>query len=342
MTVSGRQRAIAIGGSTGAFLAVQDLLQGLPPSIGAPIFITLHVGSEGQNFLADALGAASSRQVLTAEDGNPIDPGMVYVAPADYHLLAIDGHIRLGRGPRENLSRPAIDPLLRSVGASYGGGAIGVVLSGQLNDGASGLADLKRCGGTTVVQSPGDAIAPQMPIGALDASDVDHRAPADKLGGILVALLNAEPGPNLPVPEEVLLEVDIALGRPCLTKDIATFADPVALSCPSCGGVLSQIRTRPLRFRCQVGHAFTAEVLAQEQEGSLDEAVRVALRIVEERAQLVDRLARESEASGRTHSARDFGRKAEELRTQAEVLRRAALETIRPQPASLPAFGDDD
>lgn len=327
--VQARSRAIAIGGSTGALPVVRDILLALPRPVPAPMFLALHVGTEGRNFLADALQNTGTRPVVTAEDGQPAVDDTVYVAPVDHHLLVIDHCLRLGRGPRENLSRPAIDPLLRSVGACYGGGAIGVVLSGKLNDGAAGLADLKRCGGVTVVQSPADAIAAEMPLGALDASPIDHRGPADSLGPILSKLLGEEPGPDAPIPDAVFLEIDIALGRPCLTQDIATFADPVALSCPSCGGVLSQVRTRPLRFRCQVGHAFTADVLAQEQEGSLDEAVRVALRIVEERAQLVDRLARDSEGAGRAHSARDFSRKSQELRQHADVLRRAALKETR-------------
>jgi two-component system chemotaxis response regulator CheB len=333
MTATGphpqRRRAIAIGGSTGAIPALRDLLQGLSQRLPAPVFLALHIGSEGRDFLAGALRGLGQREVVTAEDGQEAANDVVYVAPVDHHLLVIDGYVRLGRGPRENLARPAIDPLFRSVGATYGGGAVGVVLSGMLNDGAAGLADLKRCGGVTVVQNPTDAIAPEMPMGALQASAIDYRGPAERLSEVLMELMADEPGPDLAVPDTILLEIDIALGRPCLTEHIAAFADPVPISCPSCGGVLSQVRTPPLRFRCQVGHAFTADVLAREQESSLDEAIRVALRIVEERAQLVDRLARDSDAAGRTHSSRDFNRKAQELRQHAEVLRRAALAEVR-------------
>jgi two-component system chemotaxis response regulator CheB len=325
------RRAIAIGGSTGALPAVRELMQGLPGSLGVPVFLTLHIGSEGRNFLADTLRTNGSLRAVTAEDGQEVLDDVLYVAPVDRHLLVIDGHLRLGRGPRENLARPAIDPLFRSVGVSYGGGAIGVLLSGMLNDGAAGLADIKRCGGITMVQSPTDAVASEMPAGALAASEIDHRGPANRLGELLGAIIAGGPARDLPCSDAVLLEIDIALGRPCLTEQVSSFADPVAISCPSCGGVLSQVRNEPLRFRCQVGHAFTADVLAREQEASLDEAIRVALRIVEERAQLVDRLARDSDAAGRTHSGRDFARKAQELREHAEVLRRAALAEVNRQ-----------
>jgi two-component system chemotaxis response regulator CheB len=307
---------------------VQELLRSLPRDTDAAFFLTLHIGPDAGTHLARSLQDSASIPVKIAEDGEPVHGGTMYFAPSGHHLLVVESIVRLGRGPRENLARPAIDPLFRSVGACYGGGAVGILLSGMLNDGASGLADLKRCGGITIVQGPADAIAPEMPLGALQTSEVDYRAPASQIGEIVLRLLAEQPHPHRAVPAEILLEIDIALGRPCGTSDIATLADPVPLSCPSCGGVLSQLRSKPLRFRCQVGHGFTAEVLAQEQEGSIDEALRVALRIVEERADLVNRLGRQSAAQGRSYSACDFERKAEELRGHAEVLRRTALKAL--------------
>jgi two-component system chemotaxis response regulator CheB len=255
-----------------------------------------------------------------------VRPGHVYVAPADQHLLVIDGIVRLGRGPRENMSRPAIDPLLRSVATSYGSGATGLVLSGKLNDGAAGLADLKRCGGTSIVQSPTSAFAPEMPLAALQASDIDYRAPLESLGELLTSLLVEPAGPLVPIPRSIELEVDIALGRPCLTQQILEIADPAPFSCPGCGGVLSQIRRGPpLRFRCQVGHGYTGEALADEQESSVDEAIRIALRIIEERAVLTERMAQDAAASGRNLAQASFLEKTEEFRRYAELLRSVAL-----------------
>jgi two-component system chemotaxis response regulator CheB len=176
----------------------------------------------------------------------------------------IDGVVRLGRGPRENMARPAIDPLFRSLGMSFGPRTIGVVLTGMLDDGAAGLADIKRCGGITVVQNPADAVAPDMPWGALRASEVDYRAPLSDMAGLLTKLAAQEAGPDVPVPDDIKAEVAIALGRRSDTGVLTGFADPVALSCPGCGGVLSQIKRPPHRFRCQVGHSYTAEALEVE------------------------------------------------------------------------------
>lgn len=320
-----KERAIAIGGSTGSISALKQVMPHLPEDLPAAIFLVVHVGVHGRNLLADIIDGCGPLTASTAVDGETAEKGRVYVAPADRHLLVIDGHVRLGRGPRENMSRPSIDALFRSVAVSYGSGAVALVLTGNLNDGAAGLAAIKQRGGITAVQSPADAIAPDMPLGALDASDVDYRAPQADLAGLITTLACEPPGPERAIHRALELEVDIALGRPCLSETIAEIADVAPLSCPACGGTLSQLKQPPLRFRCQVGHAYSAEALADQHESSLDEAVRVALRIVEERAVLTERMARDADKSGRTRSQEEYLGKAAELRRSAEVLRSAAL-----------------
>ena len=175
-------------------------------------------GRAGQKLMARYL----RRQMPNSGDDRSRRPeagaGRAYVAAADHHLLVMDDTIRLGRGPRENLARPAIDPLLRSVGLSYGSRAIGVVLTGMLNDGATGLADLKRCGGVTVVQNPIEAREREMPLAALAASDVDYQTPIAELGALLKMLASEPPAPSPSPPEDIRLEVDIALGRPMGTS----------------------------------------------------------------------------------------------------------------------------
>jgi two-component system chemotaxis response regulator CheB len=194
----------------------------------------------------------------------------------------------------------------------------------MLNDGAAGLADLKRCGGVTVVQNPLEAIEREMPLSALAASDVDYRTPIAELGALLKVLATEPPAPSPPPPEDIRLEVEIALGRPTGTEEMSRLANPVALSCPACGGVLSQVKNSPpLRFRCQVGHAYTAEALAAEQESSVDEALRVALRIVEERATLTHKMAQEARRRGLRYSAASFERTSAQSREHVETLRNA-------------------
>jgi len=317
---------VAIGGSLGGVDAVAGLCQALPGDFPAAVCVVLHVGAKGNNLLADVFDARSSLRVKTAADGELVRCGNVYIAPADHHLLVVDGRVRLGRGPRENMARPSIDPLLRSVGASYGPRAIGVVLTGLLNDGASGLADLKSCGGVTVVQNPRDALAADMPLGALRTGDVDYRASLDEMPALLLDLVRREAGPAPPIPKDLLLEIDIALGTSTGAEAIRSIADPVALSCPACQGVLSRMhRSPPLRYRCQVGHAYTADSLVATQEGSVDEAMRLALRVLEERAVLSGQMAEEARRSGRLAAAQISDDAAARSREAAEVLRNAVL-----------------
>jgi len=319
-----RRDIIAIGGSSGAVGAVKQLCRDLPADLAATLFIVIHVGAEGNNLLASIFDAHSPIAVTTAVEGESLRPGHAYIAPADRHLLVIDNVVRLGHGPRENMARPAIDPLFRSVAVSFGPRVIAVVLTGMLNDGASGLADVKRCGGLTVVQNPADALAPSMPWGALRATDVDYRAPLADMAALLINLAGEDAGPLVEIPQDIRTEVEIALGRRSDTEVLAKFSHPVALSCPACGGVMSQVERRPpLRFRCQVGHSYTAEALATEKEGSVDEAVRVALRILEERALLTRKMADEARRSGLDAAANSYEERVEESRAYAQILRQA-------------------
>ncbi len=323
-------RVIAIGGSWGSITAILELCKGLSSDLQAAICIVIHLSPRFPSQAAQLFAARCPMPVVAATDGARLESGRVFVGQPDRHLIVQDGTIRLGDGPRENQARPAIDPLFRSVGVSYGARAVGLVLTGLLDDGASGLADLKRCGGVTVVQNPRDAEAAEMPLAALGATAIDYRAPLADLGALLEMLTRQPAGPSPPPPDDVRLEVEIALGRPIGAEDMARLAEPSALSCPACGGVLSQMRRAPpLRFRCQVGHAYSAETLNREQEGSVDEAMRVALRIVEERSTLTRKMAAEARNAGRKASAALFDKTAEEARKQSEVLRGAIMDALR-------------
>lgn len=326
---------IVIGGSSGATGPLKGILGGFPVDLPAAVFVILHIPARSTGILATVASAAGRLPVREAEDGMPIERGHVYLGAPDHHMILADGHIRLGRGPRENMVRPAIDPLFRSAAISYGPRVIGLVLSGLLSDGAAGLNAIKRCGGMALVQDPADAIADEMPLRAMEATTVDLSIPAARLGDILSDLAREAAGPSLPIPPEIRIEVDIAAGERIDSQILKRIADPSALTCPGCGGVLSIVRDgRPLRFRCQVGHAYTADIVAKEQEGHVDEALRVALRIIEERAELVHRMAEEGRQTGRRAVAEMYDDRAREYRDYAETLRRAVLRSYESFEAS--------
>jgi two-component system chemotaxis response regulator CheB len=227
------------------------------------------------------------------------------------------------------MTRPAIDPLFRSAALSYGPRVVGVVLSGMLNDGASGLSAIKACGGTALVQHPLDAQADQMPLAALEVLEPDRVAAASELGHILAAIAREDAGPELHCPESLALEVQIAGGARLGAASLLKIADPSALSCPECHGVLSEVRTgHPLRYRCQIGHAYTAEVL-EHRTKEVDEAMRIALRVMEERVTLVSRMAEDARRTGRQTVAELYDSRAEEYSRYASVLRDAAIAALR-------------
>lgn len=322
---------IVIGGSSGATAPLKAILNALSADLPAAVFIVVHIPARSLGLLASVTSAASHMPVHAAVDGMVIRSGNIYLGVPDHHLILAEGHMRLGRGPRENMARPSIDPLFRSAAAAYGSRVVGVLLSGLLNDGVSGLEAIKLCGGLTLVQDPDDAIADEMPRSALSAMEIDLTLPAARIGDILSELVRDLPGPSHPAPPELRLEIDIAAGERIDSDVLRRLADPAPLSCPQCGGVLSTARTgKSLRFRCQVGHAFTAEVLAKEQETSVDEALRVALRIIEERAELVRRMAEDGRRSGRVAVSEMYDERAAEYRRYADTIRKAILHTLSP------------
>lgn len=292
---------IGIGGSSGSTEVLKAILAGLPKDLDASIFITTHVAAGRRHYLADVLGRTCELPVQMAGEGEAPAPGHVYIAPPDVHLLVINRRFKLGKGPRENMVRPSIDPMLRSLALSYGSRVIGVIVTGSLNDGASGLSAVKQRGGLAVVQSPGEAVVPDMPRAAIDAVEPDHIAAASAIGPLLAALAATEASPGSPCPGDVRLDVEIAAGGPLGSERLRNIADAVPLSCPHCQGVLSELReSRPLRYRCQTGHAVSGEILDDLQVQQTEEALRIALRVMEERAELVQRMGRDARRQGRS------------------------------------------
>jgi two-component system chemotaxis response regulator CheB len=320
----GNRDIIVMGGSSGCLEALKSVFANLSLTLPASVLVVRHIAADGDDLLAPILAGIGSLPVQTATECDVIQPGRAYVAPAGRHLLVNDGRVLLGRGPKENMARPAVDALFRSAALEYGSRVIGVVLSGTLDDGAAGLEAISRCGGVTVIQDPLDSTASAMPLAALEACDVDYRFTTAKLAAGLVELTKEIAPPTPPPPNELQLEVQIAAGRPCTTDVLMRIAAPVALSCPACSGVLSQMRDPSrLRFRCQIGHAYSAEALDEAQDASVSEAIGVAIRVLEERHTLLTKMAADAERRGHRSSAVQFAGRAVGYREQADVLRRA-------------------
>ena len=296
---------VAVGASAGGVEALRALAGGLPPDYAGAVLLVLHLPRDAPTALPSIIARSGPLPATLAIDGEPLRQGRIYIAPNDRHLLVIDGHIRLGRGPTENGHRPAIDPLFRSVARAYAARAVGVVLSGARDDGAAGLARIAAHGGTTVVQDPADALYPSMPRAAIEQLTPDHVVPAAKLGSLLAEITAQDVPVGPPTLADTLLDAEVAMSglAPITTADLPVA--PAGYGCPSCGGSLFEI-TDPLvpRYRCRVGHAWSPDSLLDEQAIALEGALWMALRALEEKSALSRRMAEDRRDRRSTTGAR--------------------------------------
>lgn len=322
---------VTIGGSAGSVEAVTQVLHHLPSDLPAAIFISLHFPSYGKSALPQILSRATSLPVNHPQDGEKVTPGRIYIAPPNFHLLLESGYIRLSQGPRENGHRPAIDPLFRSAAKTYKQRVIGIILSGLLDDGTAGLAAIKQQGGLTIAQDPDEALFNAMINSAIDHVVVDRILPVAKINSVLANIA------QIPLPSGELLMPNDGDGKreeEIVSRDKAALEHgeksgaASMLTCPDCGGVLWELQEQGLlRYRCHVGHAYSAESLVDGQSKSLEIALWSAIRALEERAALLRRLAAQARTSQRSHSEARFLQRADDSAKQADAIRQIVTHT---------------
>ena len=312
---------IVIGGSGGSLEALRTLVRDLPPDLAASVFVVVHVGANSH--LAHVLARSGPLPVQQAASGEAFEPGRIYVAVPGYHLLLHGGHILLRQGPRENLARPAVDPLFRSAAASFGGRVIGVVLSGGLADGTAGLQAIKRCGGLAVVQDPADAPVSSMPRSALRHVEVDHVCPVDAMAPLLARLAREPAGPTPDIPLDIRVEAAIAAQELVDMRADDMLGTPSRFTCPECHGALWEIEDGSmLRYRCHVGHAFAADAVLSSQGEEIDRLLGTLLRSHQERAALANRMARHERDNDRQTLAEQLERRARDYEHDVEIMKR--------------------
>jgi two-component system chemotaxis response regulator CheB len=317
---------IVIGASAGGVEALSRLVQSLPPSLPAAVFVVLHVSSTGTSMLPQILQRAGGLPTHHACDGMEIRPGQIYIAPPDHHLLIKPGRMVVARGPRENNARPAVDPLFRTAALSYGPWVIGVILSGGLDDGTLGLLEVKRYGGIAVVQDPNEALIPSMPASAVEHVPVDSVLPLKQIGPELVRLarepVSIEAGAKFMTRDHWAEGPDVAeVGNDDLKTGNLT-GPPSKFTCPECGGALWELENgKLLRYRCHIGHGYTAETLMVSQGERLENALWSALRVLEETAEMRRRMAERARKGGWTVMAPHYDEQAEFAEARAALVR---------------------
>jgi two-component system, chemotaxis family, protein-glutamate methylesterase/glutaminase len=322
MNKSSHHDIIVIGASAGGITTLKKLVSYLPRDLQATILVVLHLGSYSNSTIDTILSEAGPVPATFAKHGEFIAPGRMYIAPPDFHLLIDKDVMVLSKGPRENLWRPSIDTLFRSVAVSYGVRVVGVILTGYLDDGVAGLLAIQRCGGKIMVQDPAEAPFPDLPNNVLAHMHVDFCLPVEDLARQLIQQVKKEVDPEFPPPDD-LIEQNLSADAYMSHIPASHVPGEVAgLSCPECGGTLwEQTHGSLSRYQCHVGHAFSEQSLLSGKSNTLDQTLWTAFRLMEERVTLLRKCIARAESSGLRHTLSLYQQKLEPLLPQLQQFR---------------------
>ena len=322
-----RDRLIVVGASAGGVEALRALVTNLPGPLPVPMVVVVHVSASARSSLPAILARDGRIPVVHATQGQQLARGTIHVAPPDHHVLVHDGHLRLSRGPRVNHHRPAIDPLFMSAARAVGRRAISVLLSGVLDDGTSGTGSIRDAGGTTIAQSPEDALFDAMPLNAIEQVGVDHVLPAAEIAARLVALVEepvsrAVDDDDVPEDAVALAPVSSDIERELARERTENLSGASGYACPDCHGSLWELHDGGVaRFRCRVGHSFGGESLLASMSEHLEKALWAGYRALVESAALAQRLEERSQIRGLVMLADRYRRNNVDARARAETLR---------------------
>jgi two-component system, chemotaxis family, protein-glutamate methylesterase/glutaminase len=308
---------VVIGASAGGIEALKHLVSGLGPELPAAVCVVLHISPSSPSALARILQRAGPLPCHEAMDGERLRTGEIIVAPPDRHLVIEDGRARLSVGPRENGHRPSVDTLFRSAAEDRDGRVIGVVLSGNRDDGSAGLATIKSGGGATIVQDPGEALYDSMPSSAIANVKVDAVARSTEIAATIADMLRNPDYRQRPTPIEAQdRPPDDVVDPPPERRDSHS-------ACPDCGGVLVEESEAGIpRWRCMIGHRYSPESLADAQALAVERALEAAIRALQERSVLMERMADQCVRRAQVASARPFRERASSARGEAGVVRK--------------------
>ncbi|MGK2863681.1 MAG: chemotaxis protein CheB [Chitinophagaceae bacterium] len=283
---------VVIGASAGGLDALREMAQTLQKGLDVAYCIVLHLSRKGiGDFVVHRLAQVTSMHCSLAVNGAEIKKDSIYIARPNQHLLVKDNKFILGAGPEENRFRPSIDVLFRSAAVAYSSHAIGVILSGMLDDGTSGMWAIKRSGGTCIVQDPNQAEYPDMPVSVINNMEADHVVTLEEIGPLIGKIVKQKKGRKKPVPKDVMLESKIAETTAVSINDIEKLADTSVFACPDCGGNLWAMKGDIIkRYRCHIGHAYTERDLVVKQAETASTTLWVALRMMEERKHLLKKM----------------------------------------------------
>jgi two-component system, chemotaxis family, protein-glutamate methylesterase/glutaminase len=306
---------VVIGTSAGGLNALVELVRNLPKNLDAAYCIVQHLSRKGiGDFVVHRLEQFTSIPCSLVTDGASIERDNIYIARPNQHLLVKDGKFFLGAGPEENRFRPSIDVLFRSAAVGYSSCTIGIILSGLLDDGTSGMWAIKRCGGACIVQDPNQAEFPEMPLSVMNNMEVDHVVNLSDIGPLIEDIIENSKGEKIPIPEDILKESRIAEKTAVGIDDVKEIGEQSIFACPDCGGGLWTMKNDVItRYRCHIGHSYTENDLIVKQAQAAGTTLWVALRMMEERKHLLRKMEIDNKSRGFTHWAEANVEKQDEM-----------------------------
>ncbi len=321
---------IVIGTSAGGMNALIELVAQLKPGMDAAVFIVFHLSRTSvSDFLALRLQQHTSLKCSIAKDGEAIEKDHIYIAAPNHHLLVKKNKILLGSGPEENRWRPSIDVLFRSAAAAYSTRTIGVVLTGLLDDGTTGMDAIKRSGGSSIVQDPNEAEYPDMPLAVLNSMEVDHCISLSQMGDVIFNITQTTPEEK-PAPHDVIIESEIAERVVVDFESVKQLGEKSIFACPDCGGGLWNIKNgsgNVSRYRCHIGHSYSEKDLEVKQSEIMESTLWVALRIMEERKTLLKKMEGDNAKKGFSNFAKGYAQKGEALQLHIDNLKEVLFAT---------------
>jgi two-component system chemotaxis response regulator CheB len=312
---------IVIGASAGGITALKKVVAGLSSKMEIAVLAVLHVSPDSNcDIIASTLQKDTTLKCVVPSDGTLIRQGVFYLAPANRQMMVKNNVLRITHGTEENKYRPSIDVLFRSAAVLFANHVIGIILTGMLEDGTSGMWAVKRCGGICIVQRPGEAEFPDMPNSVINKLEVDYIDDLHQIPKTIEELLSKPLPPEVAIPEELRIEAKITENMMSDIQQLKKIGDQSDFVCPDCGGGLWEIKNDPThRYRCYTGHVYTENLLQKIQNSKIDESIWVSIRMLEEKVNLLSLMSNRDDQN-EDRRAR-YGNRIIELNSHIERLK---------------------
>lgn len=317
---------VVVGASAGGLDALAEMVGSLQKDLDVAYCVVLHLSRKGiGDYVVHRLSSATQMRCSMAKNGAALRKNNIYVARPNQHLLVKDNKILLGSGPEENRFRPSIDVLFRSAAVEFNTHAIGIILSGMLNDGTSGMGSIKRSGGACIAQDPNEAEYPDMSLSVINNISIEHVVSLKEMGQLINNIIEKKKGKKKKkAPADIIAESKIAetvavgIGiMEALAKEKSEFA------CPDCGGNLWEMKDDVVkRYRCHIGHAYTESDLVVKHSETASATLWIALRMMEERKHLLKKMAAENIKKGYKSQASSNEKRESEMGLHIENLKK--------------------